>query len=190
VRDKNQLLRDEFSDLFLLFFFFFFFIFYFWMAVAVAVESKARIIRGILGKEMMEKCYRECLAMSPGFAYPVAMIPSGVPTFWPWRFSCITRSMKGTSDARTCSMCRFKTSAGRNYYLTVAVDSVLTSVFSYKRCPNLYAQIMLKGRACDDLKRMLKDPPIVASVQALSGLCERRVRLGAKRGADVGSSQG
>jgi hypothetical protein len=124
--------------------------------LAREVQHKVHIIRGILGKEMMEVCYRECLAVAPDFVYPIELLPRGPSTLASalWIHLARRRGYKRTEDTFHVPTVD---AAGRNYYRAVPLDSLLTSVCTFDLTPNLCSAVMWNGRVGDDLRRLLND---------------------------------
>jgi hypothetical protein len=124
--------------------------------IAQAVRQKAHIIRGILGKEMMEVCYRECLVVAPDFVYPIALLPRNPCTLASALWIHLAHQ-RGYKRCENVFYVPTVDAAGRNYYRTVPLDDLLTSVCKFQLTPNLCAAVMWNGRVGDDLRRLLND---------------------------------
>jgi hypothetical protein len=124
--------------------------------LAQQVRHKTHIVRGILSKEMMEVCYRECLAVAPDFVYPIELLPRGPSTLASalWIHLARRRGYKRTEDTFHVPTVD---AAGRNFYRAVPLDNLLTSVCTFDLTPNLCSAVMWNGRVGDDLRRLLND---------------------------------
>jgi hypothetical protein len=123
---------------------------------AAAVLQKARIINKILTEELMEACYRECLVVSPDFAYPVQLLPRGPSTlaFALWIHLAHKHGYKRVEDDFYIPV---TDEAGRTFYRAVPMDELLTSVCTFKSTPNLCSAVFWNGRVSDDVRRLLAD---------------------------------
>jgi hypothetical protein len=124
--------------------------------VATAVSNKARIISKILTDDLMEVCYRECLAVSDDFAYPVQLLPRGPSTLASALWIHLARK-HGYKRVENDFYMPVTDSAGRTFYRAVPMDQLMTSVCTFKLSPNLCANVFWNGRVCDDLRRLLAD---------------------------------
>jgi hypothetical protein len=124
---------------------------------AHAVLRKVARLREILLKNVNEVCYRECLAVAPDFAYPVATIPRGPITLATELWLHLARR-RGYKRSQEDFYVPATDEAGRIFYRAMPLDHLLTSVCSHELTPNLCSQVMWNGRVHDDLRRVLHDP--------------------------------
>jgi hypothetical protein len=124
--------------------------------LACAVRQKAHIIRGIFGTEMMEVCYRECLAVAPDFVYPITLLPRSPSTLALAMWIHLAQQ-RGYKRVENDFYIPVTDEAGRTFYRAVHMDQLMTSVCTFKLTPNLCAAVFWNGRTCDDLKRLLAD---------------------------------
>ncbi len=117
---------------------------------AQAVSEKARIIRSIFCKRKMQACYRECIGMASEFAYPVKLLPSN-PTILAMAFIMYRTQRDGYKRCENMFYVPFTDVEGRNYYQSISVDDLLTRMFSYERAPNLFSEVIAKGKALEKL---------------------------------------
>lgn len=124
--------------------------------IAQQVRRKAAIARRILMDDLMEACYRECLAVSDDFVYPVQLIPRGPSTIASALWIHLARQ-HGYKRVEDMFYVPTTDRSGRSFYRAVPMDDLLTSVCTFELTPNLCHSVMWNGRVCDDLRRLLQD---------------------------------
>jgi hypothetical protein len=125
-------------------------------STAAAVQHKVRLMRMILLDELMEACYRECLAVAPDFVYPIQLLPSEGPSTLAlalWIHLAQRRGYKLDRDGKfyipTCD------DAGRRFYQSVPMSQVMASTCTFDVVPNLCTTVFWKENSLKELKRRL-----------------------------------
>lgn len=118
---------------------------------------KGRIVLKILGKEMMEACYRECVAVASDFIYPLQLLPQGPLTLAMALFMHLARKFSFKRVAGDMFYVPFNGQQGRVCYRTLPADELLTQIFTFDKTPNLFAHVVIKSRVGDDLRRLVRD---------------------------------
>jgi hypothetical protein len=126
--------------------------------LAARVLGKVETMRAVFGPKAMllNRSYRECLAMAPDFCYPVGLFPRSPTTLLHalWMHLLRARGFKRVGDK--CYV-PTTTNEGHTYYRAVPLKHVMGTLCPYERAPNLCSAVQWGKGGRDEMRHALED---------------------------------